>query len=145
MVLESYGFEDTKKIGKTFGEKAYPGSIFCLCGDLGAGKTVFAQGFAQGMGIQEDVTSPTFTIINEYQGRLPLYHFDLYRINSGEELEDTGYDDYFFGKGVCVIEWPDIAYDFIPSGAYYITIERDYQREEDYRKITVVQKGGKNQ
>lgn len=98
MVYETYSAEETMEIGKKLGKLATPGMIYCLSGDLGTGKTVFTKGFAHGLEITDSITSPTFTIINEYQGRLPLYHFDIYRITSLEEMDDTGYEEYFLVK-----------------------------------------------
>ena len=112
--------------------------IFCLDGDLGAGKTVFAQGFACGLGISEPVNSPTFTIVQVYdEGRLPLYHFDVYRIGDISEMDEAGYEDYFFGEGVCLIEWASVIEELIPENAVWIRMERDAQKGFDYRKITV--------
>lgn len=139
MVYESFSEEETKKIGLELGKNAKAGTVYCLCGDLGVGKTVFTKGFAQGLTIVEAVTSPTFTIINEYEGKIPLYHFDVYRISSLEEMDDTGYEDYFFGKGVCLVEWAELIKELIPPQSYWITIEKDYRRD-DYRKITVERK-----
>lgn len=134
--------EETRKLGFQLGQRAKPGDIVCLCGDLGVGKTVFTKGFALGLEISDHVTSPTFTIVNEYQGRLPLYHFDVYRIADPEEMDDTGYEDYFFGQGVSLVEWADLIKDWIPKEALWVEIEKDYQKGEDYRKITVKRKEG---
>lgn len=134
--------EETRKLGFQLGQQAKPGDIVCLCGDLGVGKTVFTKGFALGLEISDHVTSPTFTIVNEYQGRLPLYHFDVYRIADPEEMDDTGYEDYFFGQGVSLVEWADLIKDWIPKEALWVEIEKDYQKGEDYRKITVKRKEG---
>lgn len=130
---EKETFEWAKKIAQT----VQVGDVFCLVGDLGVGKTVFSKGFAEGLGIAEPITSPTFTIVQEYEGNLPLYHFDMYRIEDIEELEWIGYEDYFFGKGVCLIEWANIVQEIIPSYAKWITIEKDLAHGIDYRKITV--------
>lgn len=137
MIYESFSAEETKQIGMEMGQKAQKGAIYCLSGDLGVGKTVFTKGFAEGLGITEHVTSPTFTIINEYEGRLPLYHFDVYRISSLEEMDDTGYEEYFFGEGVCLLEWAEVIEELIPSEAVWVTIEKDYTKDENYRKITI--------
>ena len=138
MIITSFGPEDTYALGKRLGEAAKAGDVFCLNGDLGVGKTVFTQGFACGLGITEPVNSPTFTIIQEYEdGRLPFYHFDVYRIGDLEEMEEIGYDDYFFGEGVCLIEWAELIEELIPEGAISITIEKDLEKGFDYRKITV--------
>ena len=125
-------------IGKALGEKASPGQIYTLDGDLGTGKTVFTQGVAAGLGITEAISSPTFTIIQEYDtGRLPLYHFDVYRIGDIEEMEEIGYDDYFFGEGICLIEWADLIREILPEHVIRITIEKDLEKGFDYRKITI--------
>ena len=137
-VTETYSPEETFEFGKKLGEEAVPGMIFCLDGDLGAGKTVFAQGFACGLGISEPVNSPTFTIVQVYdEGRLPLYHFDVYRIGDISEMDEAGYEDYFFGEGVCLIEWASVIEELIPGNAVWIRMERDAQKGFDYRKITV--------
>lgn len=130
--------EATYEIGRKLGEEAKPGQIYCLDGDLGVGKTVFTQGFARGLGISEPVNSPTFTILQEYEdGRLPLYHFDVYRIGDVEEMEEIGYEDCFFGEGVCLIEWAKLITEIIPDTAIWITIEKDPEKGMDYRKITI--------
>ena len=127
--------EETQQIGFSLGQKAKAGDVICLCGDLGVGKTVFTKGFALGLGVEEHVTSPTFTIVNEYHGRLPLYHFDVYRIANADEMEETGYEDYFLGQGVCLVEWADVILDLIPPEALWICIMKDYDKGEDYRLI----------
>lgn len=132
---------ETEAIGEELGQKARVGQIYCLSGDLGVGKTVFTKGFAKGLGITEQVTSPTFAIVNEYQGRLPFYHFDAYRISCEEEMEDTGYEEYFYGEGVCLVEWAELVRDLIPTDAIWITIEKDYAKADDYRRITIEQEG----
>ena len=130
--------EATYEIGRKLGEEAKPGQIYCLDGDLGVGKTVFTQGFARGLGISEPVNSPTFTILQEYEdGRPPLYHFDVYRIGDVEEMEEIGYEDCFFGEGVCLIEWAKLITEIIPDTAIWITIEKDPEKGMDYRKITI--------
>ncbi len=118
--------------------KAAQGGIYCLCGDLGVGKTVFAKGFAKGLGIDEHITSPTFTIVNEYKGKLPFYHFDVYRISDIEEMYEIGFDEYIFGDGICLIEWADIIKELLPENAIWITIEKDMEKTSDYRKIEIV-------
>lgn len=137
MIIESYNAEETYEYGKKLGQQAEPGEIYRLIGDLGVGKTVFTQGFAAGLGIKEPVSSPTFTIIQEYQeGRIPFYHFDVYRIGDAEEMEETGYEDYFYGHGVCLIEWAGLIEELIPAYARTIAIEKDLEKGFDYRKIT---------
>lgn len=143
MTIESYKAQDTFEIGRQLGEKAKPGQVICLFGDLGAGKTVFAKGFAEGLGIKEPINSPTFTIIQEYEeGRMPLYHFDVYRIEEVEEMYEIGYEDYFYGNGVCIIEWANIIEEILPLKRTIITIEKDLDKGFDYRKITIAQLGG---
>lgn len=119
-------------------EKALPGQVYTLVGDLGVGKTVFTQGVAEGLGITEPVNSPTFTIIQEYEsGRMPFYHFDVYRIGDIEEMEEIGYDDYFYGNGICLIEWANLIEEILPEQIIEITIEKNLEKGFDYRKITV--------
>lgn len=130
--------EDTFALGKELGEKAKPGDVICLDGDLGVGKTVFTQGFAAGLGITEPVNSPTFTIVQQYdEGRLPLYHFDVYRIGDISEMDEVGYEDLFFGDGVCLIEWSSLIEEILPEHRTTVTIEKDLEKGFDYRKITV--------
>lgn len=138
MIYETMSPEETFLLGEKLGEEAGPGDIICLNGDLGVGKTVFTQGFASGLGITESVNSPTFTIIQEYDdGRMPLYHFDVYRIGDPEEMYEIGYEDYFFGDGVCLIEWSQLIEELIPSEAKQVVIEKDLEKGLDYRKVTV--------
>ena len=139
-IIETYSPEETGKLGFRLGQAACAGEIYCINGDLGVGKTVFTQGFAAGLGIEEPVNSPTFTIVQIYEGgRLPLYHFDVYRIGDVEEMEEIGYEDYFFGEGVCLIEWSDLIREIIPGGAGEVTIEKDPEKGFDYRRITVIE------
>lgn len=139
MVWNSYKPEETFQLGKELGEAAREGEVYCLWGDLGVGKTIFTQGFAAGLGITEPVNSPTFTIIQEYQdGRLPLYHFDVYRIADQEEMDELGYEEYFYGKGVCLIEWAGLIEELLPEGYTKVLIEKDLEEGFDYRKITIV-------
>ena len=141
MVIETNSPEETFRVGKELGEKAYAGQVFTLTGDLGVGKTVFTQGLAKGLGIEEPVNSPTFTIIQEYDGgRLPFYHFDVYRIGDVEEMEEVGFDDYVMGEGVSLIEWADLIREILPKKRTEILIEKDLERGFDYRRITVAQR-----
>ena len=138
MILETYRAEETFAIGMKIGQQAQAGHIYTLTGELGAGKTVFTQGVARGLGIEEPVCSPTFTIIQEYKdGRLPFYHFDVYRIGDIEEMEEIGYEDYFFGEGVCLVEWANLIQELLPEQVIEITIEKDLERGFDYRRITI--------
>lgn len=135
---ESFCPQDTYELGNRLGKIAKAGQIYCLNGDLGVGKTVFTQGFANGLGIEEPVNSPTFTIVQVYEeGRLPLYHFDVYRIADSSEMEEIGYEEYFFGEGVCLIEWSQLIEDLLPENCISIVIEKDIEKGFDYRKITV--------
>lgn len=138
MMIETYSAEETFAFGKRIGQLAEPGQVFTLVGDLGVGKTVFTQGVANGLGITEPISSPTFTIIQIYEeGRIPFYHFDVYRIGDIEEMEEIGYDDYFFGEGICLIEWANLIEEILPKDIVAITIEKDLEKGFDYRKITV--------
>ena len=130
--------EETFDLGFKLGQEAEAGQVYCLEGDLGVGKTVFAQGFAKGLGIAEAVNSPTFTILQSYEeGRLPLYHFDVYRIGDVSEMDEIGYEDCFYGDGVSLVEWPGRIREIIPENAVWISIEKDVERGFDYRRITV--------
>ncbi len=137
MIFETFSPYETEKIGKEIGENAKKGDIYCLEGDLGVGKTVFTKGFAKGLEIFEHITSPTFNIVNEYYGKLPMYHFDMYRISCVEELDDIGYEEYFFGEGVCLIEWASLVEEVMPNSAKWIRIEKNLEKGLDYRKITI--------
>ena len=137
MLYKSLNEQDTKNIAKALAQSAAPGTIYCLNGELGAGKTQFAKGFAQGLDITNDILSPTFTILNIYKGRLDLYHFDVYRINQAEEMYDLGYEDYFFAEGVCLIEWSENIKELLPGNCIYINISKDLEKGEDYRLIEV--------
>ena len=137
-IIESYSAKDTFSIGKEIGERATPGSVYTLSGDLGVGKTVFTQGVAEGLGITEPISSPTFTILQVYEeGRLPFYHFDVYRIGDVEEMEEIGYEDCFYGEGICFIEWANLIEEILPENYTEITIEKDLEKGFDYRKITI--------
>ena len=138
MVTETRSPEEIYELGRKIGLQARPGQVYTLTGDLGVGKTVFTQGVAAGLGITEPVSSPTFTIVQVYEeGRLPFYHFDVYRIGDIEEMEEIGYDDYFFGKGICLIEWAELIEEILPDDRISITIEKDLAQGFDYRRITV--------
>lgn len=138
MIQETFSAEETFLLGKSLGESAKAGTVYCLSGDLGTGKTVFTQGFAAGLGIDEPVNSPTFTIVQEYSsGRLPFYHFDVYRIGDIEEMEEIGYEDYFYGQGVCLIEWAELVRELVPESAWSVRIEKNLDRGFDYRKIFI--------
>ncbi|MCR5209354.1 MAG: tRNA (adenosine(37)-N6)-threonylcarbamoyltransferase complex ATPase subunit type 1 TsaE [Lachnospiraceae bacterium] len=137
-MIETYGAEETFALGEKIGKEAAPGLVITLKGDLGVGKTVLAQGVARGLGIEEPVNSPTFTILQVYdEGRLPFYHFDVYRIEDPDEMYEVGFEDYFYGEGVCMIEWAELIEDLLPEDAMHITIEKDPGKGNDYRKITI--------
>lgn len=142
-VYETNSSEETLSLGRRFGELAVPGTIICLDGDLGTGKTIFTKGVALGLGIAEPVSSPTFTIVQQYdEGRIPLYHFDVYRIEDPYEMDEIGYEDMFFGDGVAIVEWSTQIEEIIPESAIRVTIEKDLSKGFDYRRVTV--KGGES-
>ena len=137
-VIDSFCAKDTYELGEKIGQMAKPGMVISLTGDLGVGKTVFTQGLAKGLGIEEPVNSPTFTIVQVYEeGRLPLYHFDVYRIGDIEEMDEIGYEDYVYGEGVSLIEWADLIREILPEQMCRVTIEKDLEKGFDYRKITL--------
>lgn len=137
-VKDSFSEKETFQIAKELAENAKAGEVYCLSGDLGVGKTVFTKGFAAGLGITEPVSSPTFTIVQIYEeGRLPLYHFDVYRIEDIEEMEEIGYEDCFYGEGVCLIEWAELIKEILPGKQKKIKIEKDLDKGFDYRRITI--------
>ena len=138
MIIETNSEKETFELGKKIGENAKAGQIYTLTGDLGVGKTVFTQGLAAGLGITEPVNSPTFTIVQMYEdGRLPFYHFDVYRIGDIEEMEEICYEDCFYGEGVCLIEWADLIQEILPPDVIAIEIEKNLEKGFDYRKITI--------
>lgn len=140
-VIESFNPEDTFALGKKIGEEAKAGAVYTLIGDLGVGKTVFTQGLARGLGIEEPVNSPTFTIVQIYEeGRLPFYHFDVYRIGDISEMDEIGYEDCFYGDGVCLIEWADLIEEILPENYTQITILKNLEKGFDYRKIIIEEK-----
>ena len=141
-VIESFRAEDTYALGIKTGKNAKPGQIYTLTGDLGTGKTVFSQGLAAGLDIRDTVNSPTFTILQIYEeGRLPFYHFDVYRIGDVSEMEEIGYEDCFYGEGVCLIEWAELIEELLPPQYISITITKDLEKGFDYRKIVIEEKG----
>ncbi|MBE6007102.1 MAG: tRNA (adenosine(37)-N6)-threonylcarbamoyltransferase complex ATPase subunit type 1 TsaE [Sarcina sp.] len=140
-IYESHSPDETLEIGRRMGEGARAGEVYALVGDLGVGKTVFTKGFAEGLGIDEAVNSPTFTILQIYEeGRLPLYHFDVYRIEEPEEMEEIGLDEYLDGDGVCLIEWAGRIADLLPEDVIIIRIEKDLEKGLDYRRITQIRR-----
>lgn len=139
-IIESFSPEETLELGRKMGREAQPGDVYTLIGDLGVGKTVFTQGIAEGLEIEESICSPTFTIVQVYEeGRMPFYHFDVYRIGDIEEMDEIGYEDYFYGEGLCMIEWANLIEEIIPSRHKEITIEKDLEKGFDYRKITIAE------
>ena len=141
-IYEAYSPEETFEFGKRLGEAAKPGNVYALAGDLGVGKTVLAKGLAEGLGITDPIVSPTFTIVQIYEsGRMPFYHFDVYRICDPEEMEEIGYEDYFYGNGLTMIEWADLVEDLLPVTRKNIRIEKDLEKGLDYRRITVSEVG----
>lgn len=140
MIIDSNSEKETWELGFSLGREAKAGQVCTLVGDLGVGKTVFTKGLAEGLGIEEPVNSPTFTIVQVYEeGRLPLYHFDVYRIGDVEEMDEIGYEDYFYGEGVCLIEWANLIEEILPEHYTEILIEKDLERGFDYRRITVTE------
>lgn len=138
MIYETFSPEETRELGRKIGAEAEPGSVYTLVGDLGVGKTVFTQGIAEGLEISEPINSPTFTIVQVYEeGRMPFYHFDVYRIGDIEEMDEIGYEDYFYGEGICMIEWANLIEEILPEHRWDITIEKDLEKGFDYRKITI--------
>lgn len=137
-IIESFSPEDTLNLGRNIGKNANPGDVYTLIGDLGVGKTVFTQGIAEGLEIEESICSPTFTIVQVYEeGRIPFYHFDVYRIGDIEEMDEIGYEDYFYGEGLCMVEWANLIEEILPPKYKEITIEKDLEKGFDYRKITI--------
>jgi len=138
MIIETNSPEETEALGRKIGREAKPGQVYALLGDLGVGKTIFTKGVAAGLGIEEPINSPTFTIVQEYlEGRLPFYHFDVYRIGDVEEMDEIGFDDYVYGDGMCLIEWANLIEEILPEHTKTITIEKDLEKGFDYRKITI--------
>ena len=141
MVYKSNSPKETENIAKAFAKKLEKGDVICLSGDLGVGKTAFVQGLAKGLGIEEYISSPTFTIVNCYSGKLPFYHFDVYRIGDSEEMFEIGYEEYVYGDGISVIEWPQLISDILPEKRYDIEIKKNLDIHENFREITVEKRG----
>ena len=138
IVIESFSAEETHALGVKMGQQAQPGDVYTLVGDLGVGKTVLTQGIAEGLGIDKAICSPTFTIVQVYEeGRMPFYHFDVYRIGDIEEMDEIGYEDYFYGEGLTMIEWANLIEEILPEKRKEITIEKNLEKGFDYRKITI--------
>lgn len=142
MIIVTNDPQQTTRLGVILGKAAKAGEVYALNGDLGVGKTVFSKGFAEGLGIKEPVTSPTFTIVSEYnEGRLPLYHFDVYRMEDADELDEIGLTEYFYGEGVCLVEWAEKIAEVLPGDVIVISIEKDVINEPDRRRIVIERKG----
>lgn len=136
--IETFSEEETFALGEKIGKEALPGQVYTLLGDLGVGKTVFTQGVAKGLGITEPICSPTFTIVQVYdEGRLPFYHFDVYRIGDIEEMDEIGYEDYFYGEGISFVEWANLIEELIPDNRIEITISKNPEKGFSYREITI--------
>lgn len=136
--METFNAKETFALGEELGKKVQPGQVYALTGDLGVGKTVFTQGVAYGLGIKEPICSPTFTILQIYEeGRIPFYHFDIYRIGDVEEMDEIGYEDYFYGEGVCFIEWAGLIEDLLPENRIQISIKKNLEKGFDYREIVI--------
>lgn len=142
MILETRSAKETYELGFHIGRKAIAGQVYTMVGDLGVGKTVFTQGMAAGLAIAEPISSPTFTIVQVYEeGRLPFYHFDVYRIGDISEMDEIGFEDYVYGEGVSLIEWANLITEILPEDRIEITIEKDLGQGFDFRKITIEDKG----
>ncbi len=138
-VIETRSPQETYELGMSLGKSAKQGQVFTLVGDLGVGKTVFTQGLAEGLSITEPISSPTFTIVQVYEeGRLPFYHFDVYRIGDISEMDEIGFEDYVYGEGVSLIEWANLIEEILPDERIEITIEKDLEQGFDYRKISII-------
>ena len=136
--IETFSEEETFALGEKIGREAIPGQVYTLLGDLGVGKTVFTQGVAKGLGISEPICSPTFTIVQVYEeGRMPFYHFDVYRIGDVEEMAEIGYEDYFYGEGICFVEWANLIEEIIPTDRIQITIKKNPEKGYFYREIMI--------
>lgn len=137
-IIETFKTEETRELGRKLGECVKEGTVISLVGELGVGKTVFTQGFADGLGVSGCVNSPTFTIVQVYDdGRIPFYHFDVYRIGDISEMDEIGYEEYFYGEGVCIVEWANLIEELMPPNHTVITIQKDLEKGFDYRKITI--------
>lgn len=138
MIFDSYSEEETFDFARSLAMKSKKGDIYALIGDLGVGKTAFTKGFAKGLGIDESIVSPTFTFVQVYdEGDMPLYHFDVYRIGDPSEMDEIGYEDYFYGDGVSLMEWADLVEDILPENTIRVNISKDLSKGVEYRRIEV--------
>lgn len=141
MLYKSNSAKETENIAKAFSKTLKAGDVVCLWGDLGVGKTAFAGGLSKGLGVTEYISSPTFTVVNCYEGNLPVYHFDVYRISDSEEMYEIGYEEYVYGDGVSIIEWPGLISDILPEERYDITISKNLELHADFREILIEKRG----
>ena len=141
MLYKSNSAKETENIAKAFAKTLKIGDIVCLKGDLGVGKTAFTAGLAKGLGVNEYISSPTFTILNCYSGDVPLFHFDVYRISDSDEMLDIGFDEYITGSGVSVIEWAELIEDILPKDRYEVEITKNLDIHENYREISIEKRG----
>lgn len=141
MLYKSNSKKETENIAKAFAKTLEIGDVVCINGDLGAGKTAFTAGLAKGLGIDEVVSSPTFTIVNCYAGKIPLYHFDVYRISDSDEMYEVGFDEYVGGNGIAVIEWAELISDILPEARYDVTIAKNLDIHDDFREISIEKRG----
>ncbi len=137
MRFETNSVEETREIAKQLAKRFSVGDVICLCGDLGVGKTAFVSGFARGFGFEGYVSSPTFALIHEYPAKVPIYHFDMYRIENEDDAYAAGVDEYLYGDGVCLIEWSENIRSLLPQGFFTITIRKDADKDETYREIVL--------
>lgn len=140
MIYKSNSPKETENIAKAFAKGLKSGDVLCLNGDLGVGKTAFVQGLVKALGVTEPISSPTFTIVNCYRGKMPIYHFDVYRINDCDEMYEIGYEEYVYGDGITIIEWPEIISEILPEKRYDITISKDYTKHDDFRFIEITER-----
>ena len=141
MLYKSNSAKETENIAKAFAKTLKSGDVIALNGDLGAGKTAFTAGIAKGLGVKDCISSPTFTIVNCYNGTMPLYHFDVYRISDCDEMYDIGYEEYILGDGVTVIEWAEIIGDILPDNRYEVSIRKNLDIHENFREISIEKRG----
>lgn len=141
MLYKSNSEKETINIASAFAKTLKPGDVVCLFGDLGVGKTAFAGGLSKGLGVTEYISSPTFTVVNCYDGRLPVYHFDVYRISDPEEMYEIGYEEYVYGDGVSIIEWPELISEILPCDRYDVKISKNLDIHTDFREIVIEKRG----